>query len=122
MMGEIMTPASTLSAPQGAISSTAPQRLQSLVIRGGGAPDVHVSLYAGRGQGPASDVAEVERTKPKPLRAHNTALEPVGRSGPAPESAERRGPAFESVGAKRTAPEQGLSDRPVKRACVCSRM
>jgi hypothetical protein len=32
------------------------------------------------------------------------------------------GAAFESVGAKRTAPEQGLSDRPVKRARVCSRM
>jgi hypothetical protein len=67
-----MTPASTLSAPQGVDSSTAPRRLKCLVIRGGGAPDVHVYLYVGRGQGSASDVAEVERTKPKALRAHNT--------------------------------------------------
>jgi hypothetical protein len=41
-------------------------------------------------------------------------LELAGWSGPAPESAECRGSASQSVGAKRSAPEQGSSDRPVK--------
>jgi hypothetical protein len=38
--------ASMLSAPQVAEPSTAPRRLQSLLIRGSGTPDVHVSLIA----------------------------------------------------------------------------
>jgi hypothetical protein len=37
-------------------SGTAPWRLQSLLIRGGGAPDVHMSLVAGGGQGPTPAV------------------------------------------------------------------
>jgi hypothetical protein len=63
-----MTPMSTLGALQGADTSAAPRHLQSLVIRGGGAPDVHVPLSTGGGQGPASDAAEVGRTVPKPPR------------------------------------------------------
>jgi hypothetical protein len=39
--------ASTLSAPQEADSGTVLRRLQSLIIRGGGSPDVQVSLTAG---------------------------------------------------------------------------
>jgi hypothetical protein len=38
--------------------STAPWRLQSFLIQGGGAPDVHVPLIAGGGHGPTPAVAE----------------------------------------------------------------
>jgi hypothetical protein len=38
--------------------SAAPRRLQSLLIRGGGAPDVHVPLVAGGGHGPSPAMAE----------------------------------------------------------------
>jgi hypothetical protein len=55
-------PASTLSAPQGADTSAHPRRLQSLIIRGCGAPYVHVPLSAGGSQGPASDAMEAGRT------------------------------------------------------------
>jgi hypothetical protein len=50
---------STPSAPQEADSGAAPRRLQSLLIWGGGAPDVHVFLVPGGGQGSAPAVAEV---------------------------------------------------------------
>jgi hypothetical protein len=43
--------ASTPSTPQEAASDAALRRLQSLLIRCGGAPDVHLSLFAGGGQG-----------------------------------------------------------------------
>jgi hypothetical protein len=39
--------ASMPSAPPVAEPSAAPRHLQSLLIRGGGAPDVHVSLVTG---------------------------------------------------------------------------
>jgi hypothetical protein len=55
-------------------------------------------------------------------RERSAILEPVGRSGPAPELTECRGPAFETAAAKWPSPEQGLSDRPVRRARVCTRM
>jgi hypothetical protein len=103
--------ASTPSVPQGADSGTTPRRLQSLIIQGGGAPDVHVPLPAGGGQGPASDVAEVGRTAP----------ESVERSVVL-ELAEHREPASESVGAKRAAPENGSPGRPVMRTRVRSKM
>jgi hypothetical protein len=61
--GEIDDPTSTPSAPQGADSSAVPRRFQSLIIRDGGAQDAHVSLSAGEGQGPASDVAKAGRTE-----------------------------------------------------------
>jgi hypothetical protein len=48
----------TPSAPQAVDSDAAPRRLHLLLIRGGGAPDVHVSLVAGGGQGPTPTVAE----------------------------------------------------------------
>jgi hypothetical protein len=47
--GKSSDSASTPSAPQAAGSDAVPQRLQSLLIRGGGAPDVRVSLIAGGG-------------------------------------------------------------------------
>jgi hypothetical protein len=54
--------ASTPSVPREADSGAAPRRVQSLLIRGGGALDVHVSLVAGGGQGPTPAVAEVGRS------------------------------------------------------------
>jgi hypothetical protein len=49
---------------------------------GGEAPDVQVSLPAGRGQGPTFDAAEVERIAPEKLRECSIVLDPAGRSGP----------------------------------------
>jgi hypothetical protein len=50
--------ASTPSAAPMVEPSAAPRRLQSLLIRGGGTPDVHVPLIAGGGHGLTPAVAE----------------------------------------------------------------
>jgi hypothetical protein len=101
--------------------SAAPRRLQSLLIWGGGAPDVHMSLVAGGGQGPAPIAAE----------AGGIALEHMGDSAAAAEAPSRSGAMLETAGprraapeqgSQRTAPEQGPSDRPVKKARVRSKM
>jgi hypothetical protein len=104
--------ASTSSAPQESDFGPAPRRLQSLIIRGGGAPDVQVSLAAGGGQGPTPAAAEVIRS----------ALEQPGERSAAVEAADRSGAAPESVGTKHAAPEQGSSGRPVKKSRVRSKM
>jgi hypothetical protein len=77
-------PASTPSVPQGASTSIPSQSLQSLVIRGGGALDVHVPLSVSGSQGPASNAAEVGRTAPVQLGVRSTIPEPQGRSGQTP--------------------------------------
>jgi hypothetical protein len=64
--------ASTPSAPQEADSDAAPWRLQSLIIRGGGAQDIQVSLAAGGGQGLTPAMGEVGRA----------ALEQPGKRAP----------------------------------------
>jgi hypothetical protein len=81
---------------------------------------MQVSLPAGGGQGRTSDAAEVGRIALEQPRERNVVLEPVGRSGASPESAECWEPAFESVGAKSAAPEQGSLYRPAKRTRSCS--
>jgi hypothetical protein len=48
--GRSLDLASTLSAPPAAEPSAAPWCLQSLLIQGSGAPDVHVSLVTSGGQ------------------------------------------------------------------------
>jgi hypothetical protein len=57
--------ASTPSAERVAEPSAAPRCLQSLLIRGGRALDVHVSLIAGGGHGPTSAVAKAGGTAPE---------------------------------------------------------
>jgi hypothetical protein len=57
--------ASTPSALLVVEPSAAPQHLQSLLIQGGGAPDVHVSLVASGGHGPTPAVAEAGGSAPK---------------------------------------------------------
>jgi hypothetical protein len=59
--------ASTPSVPPTAEPSAALRRLQLLLIRGGRAPDFHVSLVAGGGHGPTPVVMEVGGTAPEPL-------------------------------------------------------
>jgi hypothetical protein len=103
---------STPSAPQAAEPGAASRRLQSLLIRGGGAPDVHVSLVAGGGHGTTPTVTEVEGSAPKWAGERVAVVEAVDRSGAAPELA----------GLKRAALEQGLSDRLVKKTRVRSKM
>jgi hypothetical protein len=103
---------STLSAPPAAEPSAAPRRLQSLLIQGGGAPDVHVSLVAGGGHDLTLAVAE----------AGESALEQEGKRVAAVEAAVRSGAAPELAGSKRAAPEQGTVGRPVKKARVRSKM
>jgi hypothetical protein len=56
---------STPSAVPVAELSTAPRRLQSLLIQGGGALDVHVPLIAGGGHGPSPSIAEAGGTTPE---------------------------------------------------------
>jgi hypothetical protein len=57
--------ASTPSVALVAELSAASRRLQSLLIRGGGALDVHVPLIAGGGHGPTLAIVEVGGTAPK---------------------------------------------------------
>jgi hypothetical protein len=81
---------STPSAPPVAEPSAAPRRLQSLLIQGNGAPEVHVSLVAGRGQGPPPAVVEVGGSAPECAREKDAAIEAAGKSGAALESAGPR--------------------------------
>jgi hypothetical protein len=109
------------SAPPVAEPSAAPRRLQSLLIRGTGAPDVHVSLVVGGGHSPAPTVAEAGGSAPEHTGESVAAAEVVGQSGAAPEMAGLRR-AVPEQGSKRVAPEQGTSDRQVKKARVRSKM
>jgi hypothetical protein len=102
----------TPSMPPAASSDAAPQRLQSLLIWGGGASDVHVSLVVGRGQGSTPAVVEARGSAPKRVEERAAAVEAVGRSGAAPELASL----------KRATPEQGLSGCPAKKPPVRSKM
>jgi hypothetical protein len=104
--------ASTPSTLQAVDSGVAPRRLQSLLIRGGRAPYIHVSLVAGGGQGLTPTVAE----------AGGSAPERSGERVAAVEAADRRGAAPELAGSKRAAPQQGSSGRPTKKSRVRSKM
>jgi hypothetical protein len=63
--GRSLDSASTPSVPPVAEPSVAPRHLQSFLIRGSGAPNVHVSLVAGGGHGPAPAAAEAGGIAPK---------------------------------------------------------
>jgi hypothetical protein len=106
------TDSATPSVPQAVDSGASPRRLQSLLIRGGGAPNVHVSLIAGGGQGSTPTVAEARGSAPKRSRERSAAVEVADRSGAAPELAD----------SKRAAPEQGSSGHLVKKSRVHSKM
>jgi hypothetical protein len=77
--------ASTPSAPQVAESGAAPRHMQSLLIRGGGALDVHVSLIPGGGQGPTPAVAGVKGSAAERTEERVAVVEAADRSGAAPE-------------------------------------
>jgi hypothetical protein len=111
----------TPSMPPVAEPSAAPRRLQSLLIRGGRALDVHMSLVARGGQGPSPIAAEARGIAPERMGESAAAAEAAGRSGAVPETAGPRRAAPEQ-GSKHTDPEKGLSDRPVKKARVRSKM
>jgi hypothetical protein len=102
----------TPSMLQAVDSGVSPRCLQSLLIRGGGASDVHVSLVVGGGQGPTTAVAEAEGSAPEQTGERIAAVEAVNRSGATPELA----------GSKRAAPEQGSSGRPAKKSRVHCKM
>jgi hypothetical protein len=78
----------------------------------GRAPDVHVSLVAGRGQGPTPVVAEAGGSAPERTRERIAAVDAADRSEAAPESR----------GSKREVPEQGSSSCPAKMSRVRSKM
>jgi hypothetical protein len=119
--GRLSDSASTPSVPPAAEPSVAPRRLQSLLIRGGGAPDVPVPLVAVGGHSSTPAVTEVGGTSPEPTGGSVAAVEAADRSREAPETVGSRRAAPEQ-GLKRATPEQGMSDRPVKEARVCSKM
>jgi hypothetical protein len=86
---------STSSTPQAAEPGVVPRRLQSLLISGGRAPDVHVSLIAGGGHGPTSVVAEAGGSAPEQAEVR------VAADGAADQS--RAAPVL--AGSKRATPE-----------------
>jgi hypothetical protein len=102
----------TPSVLQAVDSGVAPRRLQSLLIQGGGAPDVHISLVVGGGQGPTTTVAEAGGSAPEQTGERIAAVEAANRSGATPELA----------GSKRAAPEQGSSGRPAKKSRMHCKM
>jgi hypothetical protein len=93
-------------------SGATPWCLQSLLIWGGAAPEVHVSLVTDGGQGPTPAVAEAGGSAPELTGDRIVAVEVASQSGAAPESA----------GSKRAAHEEGSSGRPVKKPRVRSKM
>jgi hypothetical protein len=92
--------------------SATPRCLQSLLIQGSRAPDVHVSFIVSGGHNLTLTVAEARGSAPEQAGERFSAVEATDRSGAAPELA----------GSKRTAPDLGSSDRPVKKARVRSKM
>jgi hypothetical protein len=80
-----------------------------------------VSLVVGGGHGPAPVVVEVGGVAPEHTGENIAAAEAVCRSGAAPETVGPRCIVPEQ-GLKRATPEQGTSDRPVKKARVRSKM
>jgi hypothetical protein len=96
---------STPSAAPVAEPSVAPRRLQSLLIWGGRALDVHAPLIAGGGHGPTPAVAEAGGIVPRV-----NGEECCHRRGGRPKRRNAR------------ALKQGMSDRPVKKARVRSKM
>jgi hypothetical protein len=113
--------ASTPSAVPVAEPSAGPRRLQSLLIQGGGAPDVHVFLTAGGGHGPTPAVAEAGGTAPERMGENVAAIEAADRSREAPDTANSSR-VVPKQGSKRGAPEQSMSDRSVKKTRVRSKM
>jgi hypothetical protein len=79
---------STPSAVPVAEPSASPQRLQSLLIRGGGGPNVHVPLIAGGGHSPSPAIAEAGETAPEGMSENVAAVEAAYRSREAPETAD----------------------------------
>jgi hypothetical protein len=80
-----------------------------------------VPLVAGEAHGPNPAVAEAGGTAPEQMGENIAAVQVAGRSGEAPETTCSRCVVPEQ-GSKRAAPEQGMSDRPVKKARVRSKM
>jgi hypothetical protein len=119
--GRSLDSMSTPRAVPVAEPSAAPRRLQSLLIQGGGAPDVHVPLIAGGGRGPSPAVAEARGAAPEQMGENVATVEAADQSRKASEMAESSCTVPEQ-GSKRATPEQGMLDRPVKRARVCSKM
>jgi hypothetical protein len=78
--GKLSDSASTPSASQATKLEATPWRLQSLLIRGGGAPDVHASLVTGGGQGPTPAIAGSGGTAPERTGERVSAVNGVGSS------------------------------------------
>jgi hypothetical protein len=96
---------STPSTPPVAEPSATPRRLQSLLIRGGGAPDVHVSLVTGGGHGPTLTTTEAGGSVLERMGESAAAVEAAGQSGAAPKTAGPKRAAPEPAGSKRAGPE-----------------
>jgi hypothetical protein len=113
--GKSSDSASTTSAPQEAEPGAAPRCLQSLLIRGGGVSNVHMSLVTGGGHSPTPGCRGGQGVSPPPperARGRVAAVKAADRSRLAPELA----------GSKRAALEQGSLDRLVKKVRVRSKM
>jgi hypothetical protein len=105
--GKSSDSASTQSAPPVAEPSAAPRCLQSLLIQGRGASDVHVSLVTGGGHGPTPTVVEAGGSAPECTRESVATVEAAGRSGAAPKT----------VGPRHAAPQRGSKRAAPRWAC-----
>jgi hypothetical protein len=98
-----------------------PATLAVVAYPGRRSPGCLVSLVTSGGHGPNPAVAEAEGTSPEHMGESVAAVEAAGRSEVAPETTGPRR-AVPEQGSKCATPEQGTSDRPVKKARVRSKM
>jgi hypothetical protein len=96
--GKSSDSASTTSAPQEAEPGAAPRCLQSLLIRGGGVSNVHMSLVTGGGHSPTPGCRGGQGVSP-PQRARErvAAVKAANRSRVAPELAGSKRAALEQA-------------------------
>jgi hypothetical protein len=88
-------------------SASTPRRLQSLLIRGGGAPNVHVPLIVGGGHGPTLVVAEAGGTAPERMGESVAFVEAAAEAEKRPRR-RTQGVSF---------PSRARSAPPLSRAC-----
>jgi hypothetical protein len=80
-----------------------------------------VPLVTGGDHGPSPAIVETGGTAPERMGENVAAVEAADRSREAPETVDSSRTVPEQ-GSKRSAPEQGMSNRPVKKARVRSKM
>jgi hypothetical protein len=98
-----------------------PAALAVVAYPGQRGPRCSCAPYRWRGRGPSPAIVEAGGVAPEKMGENIAAVEAADRSREVPETAGS-GRAMPEQGSKRAAPKQGMSDCPMKRAWVRSKM